>query len=259
MCGAARGQLLIPWPNRIARGRYRFDGHDLQLAVTEPEQDNAIHGLSRFANWTPLGAAVDRLVMAHRLHPQPGYPFALDLRAEYELGESGLTVTTTVTNIGANRCPYGVGAHPYLTLGTDLIDPLVLKSPGRRWMPTDERQIPTGTEPVDGTKYDFRSPHAIGATVLDTGYADLDRDSGGRAVVDVSLPDGSRRLQLWMDATYDYLMLFTGDTLGPRARRGLGIEPMTCAPNAFNSGDGLKILEPGDVTSSSWGISADFG
>jgi aldose 1-epimerase len=259
MCTAARGQLLIPWPNRIGSGRYHFEGRHLQLAVTEPEQDNAIHGLARFSNWKAVEGAGDRVVMALVLHPQPGYPFALDLRAAYELGDSGLSVTTTTANIGTTRCPYGVGAHPYLTLGTDLIDPLVLKAPGSRWMPTDEHQIPTGTESVDGTQYDFRTPRPIGTTVLDTGYADLERGAEGRAEVDLSLPDASRQLRLWMDATFDYLMLFTGNTLGPRARRGLGVEPMTCAPNAFNSGDGLQILEPGDVTSSSWGISAHFG
>src|SRR5436190_6409133 len=75
MCTAARGQLLLPWPNRIAGGCYRFDGNQLQLPLTEPEQDNAIHGLVRFAAWTATEVEPGRVVMEHLLHPQPGYPF----------------------------------------------------------------------------------------------------------------------------------------------------------------------------------------
>jgi aldose 1-epimerase len=51
-------------------------------------------------------------------------------------------------------------------------------------------------------------------------------------------------------------MLFTGDSLPDASRRrgGLGVEPMTCAPNAFASGDGLRVLEPGESFSAAWGI-----
>ena len=65
------------------------------------------------------------------LHPQPGYPFTLDLAIDYELSEHGLTVRTTATNVGDSAAPYGCGAHPYLRLGTDVVDPLVLRIPGR--------------------------------------------------------------------------------------------------------------------------------
>ena len=61
---------------------------------------------------------------------------------------------------------------------------------------------------------------------------------------------------LWMDAGYPYYMLFTGDALPEkdRRRRSIGVEPMTCAPNAFASGDGLITLAPGESVVSSWGI-----
>jgi aldose 1-epimerase len=44
------GQLLAPWPNRVAGGRYTFDGGEYHLALSEPALDNAIHGLTR---WQP--------------------------------------------------------------------------------------------------------------------------------------------------------------------------------------------------------------
>ncbi|MCA1682991.1 MAG: aldose 1-epimerase family protein [Actinobacteria bacterium] len=256
-CTGGRGQSLLPWPNRLAGGRYHFGGQDHQLALTEPEQSNAIHGLIRWANWTAVEEADDRVVMAHLLHPQPGYPFCLDLRLAYSLGDDGLTVEVGAVNVGAAPLPFGAGAHPYLQLGTDVVDPLVLRAPGATWLPTDNHQIPTGTEPVDGTKYDFRVPRPVGATVLDTGYGDLERDDDGRARVELATGDGARRVSLWMGPAFRWLMLFTGDTLSqPEKRRtGLGVEPMTCPPDAFRTGEGVVVLEPGQRFSGAWGIS----
>ena len=194
--------------------------------------------------------------MACRLHPQAGWPFALDLQIEYSLAAGGLSVRTTATNIGSNASPYGAGAHPYLRLGTPTIDPLILQAPGRLWMPSDDRGIPTATEPVHGTPYDFLAPRELGATVLDTGYSDLGRDQDGRAWVRMTTVDGRQGVSLWVGEHYPFLMLFTGDSLPDpsRRRRGLGIEPMTCAPNALQSGDGLRRLAPEESFSSAWGI-----
>ena len=255
MCSGARGQSLIPWPNRLQDGRYTFDDEERQLSLTEPEKQNAIHGLVRWANWTVAERDRDRAVMEHLLHPQPGYPFALELSIEYRLSDEGLRVTTTATNVGAGACPYAAGAHPYLIVGTPTIDAVTVRAPGRVRLPTDERGIPTGAEPVDGTEYDFREPRMLGDTRLDTGYAELDRDGDGLARVELAAPGGVGAT-LWMDAGYPYLMLFTGDSLPEpeRRRRSLGVEPMTCAPNAFRSGEGLRALEAGESFTASWGI-----
>ena len=52
MCDGAHGAPLIPWPNRLGDGRYRFDGNDYQVALTEPEKQNAIHGFLRWRPWS---------------------------------------------------------------------------------------------------------------------------------------------------------------------------------------------------------------
>lgn len=258
-CTAARGQSLIPWPNRLRDGAYSFGEQNHQLPLSEPAKRNAIHGLVRFANWTTAERSRNRVRMAHVLHPQPGYPFALSLSIEYSLLDRGLEVTTMATNVGTVACPYGTGAHPYLSVGTELVDPAQLKIPARCWLPSDDRGIPTGREPVEGTPYDFREPRSIGDTQLDTGYANLIRDPDGLARVQLRAPDAKTSVSLWLDASYGYVMAFTGDSLPEpgRRRRGLGIEPMTCAPNAFQTGDGLRILEPGEACVTRWGIEPD--
>jgi galactose mutarotase-like enzyme len=253
MCSGGRGQTLIPWPNRISGGRYEFDGAAQQLPLTEPARGNAIHGLTRWANWTVVSRTGSTAVLGYALHPQPGYPFALDCRLEYGLSDAGLTIRTAVTNAGDGPAPYGTGAHPYLTVGTDTVDGMTLTAPGARYLPVDDSGIPSGTEDVEGTPYDYRAGRRIGAAEIDHCFTDLARDDAG--VATVTLAAGDRTVRLWLDGGYPYLQVFTGDTLAPaRRRRGLAVEPMTCPPDAFRSGIGLLVLEPGRSVETVWGI-----
>jgi len=251
---SGRGQVLAPWPNRIENGSYEFDGKRLQLPLTEPEHGNAIHGLVRGAEWNVVDREADRVLLEYVLEPQPGYPFSLGIRVEYLLSDAGLTVHTTARNLGAEPCPYGSGQHPYLTLGTPTVDRLRLRVPARSVLLSDERGLPVGTEPVDDTEYDFRAGRTIGATVLDNGFTSLERDADGRARVRLDDPDTGSGVTLWVDEGYSYLMVFSGDPLPDVARRSIAVEPMTCPPNAFRTHDSLIVLEPGESTTASWGI-----
>ena len=256
MGSSGRGQVLIPWPNRLQDGSYEFDGRRHQLALNEPEHRNAIHGLVRWAAWTAAEREPHRAVMEHVLHPQPGYPFSLRLSVEYALTDGGLRVRTTATNLGTDPCPFGSGAHPYLTLGTATIDGLMLRAPGRTVLRSDERGLPIGADAVEHTQYDFRTPRPIGATRLDHAFTDLERDAEGLARVELRDPDHGTEVSLWVDASYPYLMLFSGDTIADvrRRRRSLAVEPMTCPPNAFRTGEALIRLAPGASFTGTWGI-----
>lgn len=260
MCDGARGTPLIPWPNRLADGAYRFDGKDHQLALTEPEKHNAIHGLLRWRPWTLRERDHARAVVGTVLHPMPGYPFTLDVSIEYTLHDdhdAGLTVSTTATNLGDRRCPYGVGQHPYLAPGTPFVDDATLTLDASTWLPTDDRGLPTGREPVAGSPYDFRTGRRIGAQHIDYAFTDLARDAEGRAWVRLDGPDGWCT-RLWVDEHHCFIEVYTGDTQPPeRRRRGLGVEPMTCAPNGLRSGAGLIRLEPGETIRTRWGIHHD--
>jgi aldose 1-epimerase len=249
LCRSGRGQVLIPWPNRIADGRYQFEGQALQLALDEPDRGNAIHGLVRWSSWVIVEREPDRVLLEHLLHPQPGFPFMLDLRLEYVLADDGLTVGTWATNVGAEICPYGAGAHPYLAVHASRVDDVTLQVPARTALDADERGLPVGAQRVEGTELDFRAPKRVGELRLDHCFTDLERDDDGRA--QVRLGNGTT---LWANESYKYLMVFTGDGLPDVERRSIAVEPMTCAPNAFRSGDGLIRLEPGETHLGLWGI-----
>ena len=249
-----RGQVLMPWPNRLQDGRYEFAGTWHDLPLTEPEQRNAIHGLVRWAAWSVREREKDRVVMEHTLHPQPGYPFTLALGIEYSLSIDGLRVRSTATNLGPEPCPFGSGAHPYLTVGTATVDTVVLRAPGGTVLYTDARGLPTRSSPVDGSEFDFRQPRTIGETKLDNAFTDLERDGDGLARVQLRDPQRGTTVTLWLDESYPYLELFTGDPLPSVDRRSLAVEPMTCPPNAFRTGEAVLVLEPGESTTGEWGI-----
>ncbi|HKY11771.1 MAG TPA: aldose 1-epimerase family protein [Gaiellaceae bacterium] len=248
-CTSGRGQVLIPWPNRIEDGTYELDGARHQLPLTEPEHRNAIHGLVRGEPWTVAEQERSGVRLTYELQPQPGYPFSLALELEYSLSDDGLRVQTTATNVGGDAAPYGSGAHPYLRADGATVDSATLRIPARTVLHSNERGLPVGSEPVEGSELDFRRPRPIGATVLDHAFTDLER--GEDRLARVELAD---RVSLWVDERYPYLMIFTGDPLPDVARRSLAVEPMTCPPNAFRSGEGVIRLEPGESARSTWGI-----
>ena len=255
MSDACRGQVLLPFPNRIDGGLYEFEGEERQLPLTEPATNNAIHGLTRWLDWTPLRRTASSVTLGRRLYPQDGYPFLLDLHLEYALSDLGLTVTTTAVNTGNTALPFGAGYHPYFTVGTPTIDAATLRLPARTTLETNERLIPTGRKGVEGTDFDFREGPEIGTTQLDTCFTDLVPDADGFTRVYLTHPDGNPRITVGMDPSHGFIQVFTGDILAERdRRRSIAIEPMTCAPNAFNSGDGLRILAPGESFTSVWGM-----
>jgi aldose 1-epimerase len=257
---AGSGQLLCPWPNRVDRGRYSVGGVHYQLDLSEPANQNAIHGLTRWSSWATGQHTAEQVSLRHVLLGHQGYPFCLELEASYRLeAGSGLEVSITARNVGSAAAPYGTGSHPYLTTGAASIDECDLTLPAGLRLPNGDRGIPAGpAEEVAGTEFDFRTSRPIGGVQLDHAFTGLARDGRGRARA--RLRRAGTGVALWAGPGYDWLQVFTGDALDPaRRRRAVAIEPMTCPPNAFVSGADLLMLEPGDSVTHSWGIEVTAG
>jgi aldose 1-epimerase len=257
MMPAHRGALLAPWPNRIADGRYQApDGAGLQLPLSEPKRHNAIHGLVSWAAWRLVARTEASVVLAHRLHPQTGYPFLLELSATYALGPDGLTCSVQATNLGGAVAPYGCAPHPYLVAGPGRVDDWTLEVPATRVLEvTEDRMLPVQVVDVEGTRYDYRVPHRIGDAFLDHAYTGLRRDDAGAASVRALGADGSG-VEVRFGPDCPWVQVHTADRPEkPEVSRiGLAVEPMTCPPDAFNSGVDLVRLEPGESHSASWTI-----
>jgi aldose 1-epimerase len=247
---AGRGQLLVPWPNRIRDGRYRFAGQERQLPISEPEFHNATHGLVRWSVWRLLDSAPDRLRVGCRVVPQTGYPWELAVQAEYVVSEAGLTVTLAAENLADEPVPFAAGMHPYLDVGV-AVDEAVLTVPADTHLSADDRHLPTTTEPV-GDGLDFRAGRRIGSARLDDAWTGLTRDRDGWAVVEVA---GARTVALHLGPQWRWVQVFTGDTLTEGARRTLAIEPMSAPADAFNSGTDVCTLAPHERWTGSFRIS----
>lgn len=248
---AASGIVLLPWPNRVAGGRWTHDGVTRQLAISEPAYGNASHGLLRFTPYQPVVQEPDRITLAATVVAQTGYPFLLDSTVTYEVGPRGLTVTHEVVNAGADAAPFALGTHPYVQLGGVPTADLRIQLDARTRFEVDERLIPTAQTPVDATT-DLRSPRRLGDLSLDTAYGDLARGDDSRVRTTLTAPDG-RSVAVWQGAGFDYVQIFTTDRY-PGQELAVAIEPMTAPADAFNSGQGLRTLVPGARWIGEWGV-----
>ena len=250
-----RGQVLAPWPNRLTDGRYTYGGRDCQAPLNEPSRHDAIHGLVRWLDWSLQRHEQNRDTLSCAIRPQPGYEWQLDLEITYQLDQAGLTVTLTAVNTDDEPAPFGVGFHPYLTLG-NTVDALELTVPATTFLDPDQPPENATMIPVAGTPRDFTETRRILSQELDTAFGDLARESDGRAVARLSDPAGGRSVELWVDRSYRYLMVYTADEVirVERRRAAVAIEPMTCPPDALRSGVDLIELAPGESWRGTWGL-----
>jgi aldose 1-epimerase len=89
---------------------------------------------------------------------------------------------------------------------------------------------------------------------LDDGFFDVVVENDGLVHARLSRPDGFV-VDLWAEPVFAFWQVYTGDKRAAAyARRGIAVEPMTAAPNAFNNHQGLLILAPGESFSAAWGV-----
>ena len=250
-----QGDVLIPFPGRVANGRYSFEGQPFQLDCNDKEGPNAIHGFVRTLPWQVRDIQADSVTCEVRLDAETyaarGYPFSLDIAVTYELGTSGLSCVFVVKNIGDRAAPVGVGFHPYFTVGTSVIDEADVRIPATGYLEFNEQLAPTGRIlDVEGTSWDYRHFRKIGGQRFNHCYVKLERDADGMATATLRHSPSNRAIDIVMDSSFCAVVVYTGDAIAEAPRAALAIEPMTCATDAFNHPDwGLKRLEPSETCS----------
>ena len=257
---AYRGATLAPWPNRIVDGRYTFGGVARRLGLSEPARSHALHGLAAWLDFEALEQDESRVRLGATVVAQTGYPFRLWVTVTFELDEAGLHTTVNAENTGPDAAPFGTAPHPYLVAGTGRVDDWTLTLPADSVLTvTEDRLMPIGLADVtteNGGAFDFRSARSIGDTFIDHAFTDLDRDAGGRTEVRLTAPGGTGVVMRW-NTDCPWVQIHTADQPDPEIDRlGLAVEPMTCPPDAFNSGTDLLVIEPGASASAGWTIAA---
>ena len=258
--------VLVPWPNRIGGGRYTFQGQEHQLPLNEVERGNAMHGLVLWNEWDVESRTDSRAELGTRVTARPGYPFDLRVRATYTLDGSGLTWRIETTNVGTADAPYGVATHPYLTPGQGMVDDWTITVPAAAVLETTpDTKLPVALHDVagyEGGRYDLRSRSPLADRQLDNAYTSLAGGGPGAAGSDTAQPEVQLRSGngpgvgvSWDPDVLPWVQVFTSDFPGTAAdRRAVAVEAMSCPADAFNSGEGLVTLRPGDTHRAWWNI-----
>ena len=245
------GIVLVPWPNRIREGRWMLDGTPQQLDLTDPGYKQATHGLLRNTAYRVAAQSDAAITLEASVYPQHGYPFILDTAVTYEVLDDGLEVTHVVTNASDAAAPVAIGAHPYFRIGDVPTADLTLTIAASTRFELDESLLPVAEHPVDG-EFDLREGRLLSELDLNVTLGSL--PEGATSSI-LSAPDG-RTLEVWQDESFRFVQVYT-----PRnfpgldgVRHAVAIEPMTAAPDAFNSGLGLTWVQPGESLTARWGI-----
>lgn len=256
---AWEGRILAPWPNRLADGRYEVDGRAYEVGVNEPSRRNALHGLVWELMWEVADRSTSHALIVTTLDPSPGYPWRLEIAADYTIDTDGLTLSIAATNRSDDAAPFGCGFHPYLGAPGGDLDACILSLVAEdRLEVSADRLLPTGRSPVGSTSFDFSDGRPIGDTVFDTAFTGFVSDADGRTTVRISAPSGREAVQCWWDRAFTWVQLYTPEPDHPGgSRTSMAIEPMTCPADAFNSGTDLIRLEPGGTWSGTLGIRSD--
>lgn len=256
-----QGDVLIPFPSRIKNGRYTFEAATHQMALNDKEGPNSIHGFLRTEPWAVEESAQDHVTFFYKMTKEnygpKGYPFDLEVRISYGLKSNGMTVGFEITNSGNSDAPVGVGFHPYFVVGTENANSASLEIPAENYLELDSTLIPTGRAlPVENTSWDFRKRQEIGDRKILTCYSNLKTDRDGKARVRLLNKQNGQMVLLTLDDQFKYLVAYTGDAITePWGRYSVALEPMTCAPDAFNHPEcGLKVLSPNEIFTGSFEI-----
>lgn len=266
---AYRGAVLAPWPNRVVGGRYTFDGDDFQLDLNDSgDRGNALHGFAGWLDFAAVAHEPDAVTLAATIEPRTSYPWRFRIETTYRLSADGLTQTVRAVNESPDAAPYGTGPHPYLVAGPGPLDTWTFELPASTVLEvTPERLAPVALHDVTGydpQRFDWRAPRVLGGAEIDHAYTGLARDDEGSTTVRLTDPSGVG-VELTWDGACPWVQIHTADLPGgpaqPFHRAGLAVEPMTCAPDAFNDGSydfetGLLTLAPGGAAEASWRIAA---
>jgi aldose 1-epimerase len=235
-----RSAKLSPFVCRLNQSLYSWKGIEYKLDNKFVLNGSALHGILYDAAFDVLDTTADEescsVTMRYQYDGElSGYPFPYNCTVRYCLGEGGrLTIQTHLSNpVAAGQAiPICDGWHPYFQLGGK-VDDWWLEVASDQMLEYDSALIPTGKYVTNTSFYPGRT---IGQMNLDNGF--LLRDNISPLCV---LKNERITVEFISAKNYPFLQLYI-----PGSRDSIAIENLSAAPDAFNNGMGLTILEPGE-------------
>ncbi len=252
--------LLHPWANRLSGWEYdQCDRHvrlDRSSTVLKADPDTGlpIHGALAASPYWELGDAVSgggesavEATLDYAAHRElmSVFPFAHRLSFRAAVTDEQLSVRLDVTATGEDRVPISFGFHPYLTLPGGRREDWEVGLPVRRQAALDGHGIPSG-------EHTELMPGALSGVLGDRTFDDNFDELSGEPPV-FSLADARRRVELSYDAGYPIAQVYA-----PEGSSFIALEPMTAPVNALRTGQGLRLLEPGQTFTARFTISVSW-
>ncbi len=247
----SKSNILLPFPNRLEKGKYIWQGEEYFFEINDAFTGNALHGFRKPLNFRPVKIETNedsaRIACQYEENGNDlSYPFPFTCEVDFRFFRpSSFELTMTIWNEGRRAIPVGMGWHPYFRIAKSL-ENVVLSLPECSFVGINEHMIPTGKRyPYT----EFLQPKAIGVTVLDNCFA-LPAAPDGK--FELRLQTGGATLEIWQETgegKFNFLQLFT-----PPTRDCFAVEPMTCNVDAFNNSDGLIVLNPGEKAHAKFGL-----
>jgi aldose 1-epimerase len=227
----------------VRNGSYEFQGKQYQLELTDP-RGNALHGFVFDQQAKIVDQTNTSITLANHVASRSDYPSELEIYTTYELFSDELKVSHRVKNVGSAPAPVGIGAHPYFICDEDSMVMIGAETAAIH----DSQMIPKGKQLASALGLGPGVFRKISELELDTQFENLD-------LVCATVKTKQGTFTLWQQNA-DYLMVYVAKDFPWSHQSGLAIalEPQTCEADAFNSGAGLRVLDPEDSTTMAWGV-----
>lgn len=231
---------LIPYSNRIAHGRFKFDGQEYRLPLNFGDHPHSIHGNAWQSAWevADRSEASCRLVLKHcpTGEDTDAWPFAYRAEQTVRLKSRAASIHLSVTNEGRRSMPTGLGLHPFFPRRKGTLLQFAAGGVHRN----GDDSLPLGREAIPA-EWDFRTLRAM-EPGLDNCFAGWN----GRAEIRYENP--GLAITIEADPVFGHLVVYV-----PQGRDFFAIEPVTHLNDAVNRlsepDHGLRVLDPGETLS----------
>jgi len=272
-----KGDMLIPYANRIKNGTYSLNGRTYNMERNEDRSPYGKEGLHGYL-YRKVMKVVEQvsddesasLTLGYDFDgTDEGYPFLLSVALIYKLDKHGLTITTKARNRGSDGqpLPFFNSWHSYFNV-TD-VSRTILSFDRRcsQWnhitvsgdSNIEGDLIPTGsTTTFNG--FDGKAP--IGGTRDNPTYWDDEFKATASVkqcphlqyrVYDPAVGDAS---VLWADSQYRWAQIYTG-TPGALGEQAIAVEAMSGECDSWNNMQGVRLLQSGEEWEASFGVYLD--
>ena len=235
---------LVPFSNRIAGSRFRFDGREIALEPNHPGDPSSpvIHGFGWLGEWSAVLMDEREARLVYR-HEAGTWPWTFEATETIRVFDGGFAVELGVQNLADTPMPVGLGFHPYFPRS----DTTLYKGLHRGEWQNDAGCIPMRLEERPEA-VDWWHGRPVTTRNVDTAFTQR------QGPLTVQWPDRGMGARIEPSADLPFTVVYV-----PEGEDFFCVEPVSNMTDAFNRGredSGMRVLGPGECWSVSMRVTA---